>query len=349
MLTLFNRSMQEDFSQKLVEYAQGVLDVTGYNNALLASVSPAALDLPNDAKTRASGYYDNAVKNANNWIQKIARDCKVIPECIIGYDYLFKMNTDLLKIGLEELKTAPDNKEIKDSLDEILTTLKNDFGDYIKTAEDHIARIDGYYKNAKDDKDNFTRLLDDVSDAISLDEKIRDEIRRKIADAFAALSKAEFRLKEDELLLNNKAFIIISILTFGIPLIVTCMDKEEAEREINQQRQLINKYAKQLEDKIAAITALTLAQTSYQNLCTGIESLLSSSGAVVGVWKNLKNRFQAFADKIAEVNHDTDKIEIDQAIQAVNEMEENWKSLYSLSSALSKTEYETVVTSSNAA
>jgi len=349
MIRLFNRADREDFTQKLVDYGQGVLDVTGYNRALLVSVSPATLDLPDGVRTQATQYYNDAVHNANDWIQKIARDCTVIPECVVGYDYLFKMNADLLKSGLETLKTKPDDGDIKSSLSETLVGMGDDFAGFISDTETHIKRINDYYTQAKKDKEHFTQLLKDVASAISLDEKLRDEINAKIHSAYEALNKAELRLKEDDILLNKKAFIIVAVLTLGIALLVTCADRAVAEKEIKNQKRLIDEYTVQLQEKIAAITALTLAQTSYQKLCEGIEALMTSSGAVVDVWRDMKNRFQVFADTIATVSYGTDVKELDAAIAAVSEMSASWGSLYALSDALSKIEYETVTVSESAA
>lgn len=349
MLTLFSRADQEDFTQKLVDYGQGVLDVTGYNRALLTSVSPAALDLPEDVRTQAARYYNDAVHNANDWIQKIARDCTVIPECVVGYDYLFRMNAGLLKSGLEALRTDPDNGDIKSSLSGTLAGMGDDFAGFISDTEAHIKRINDYYAQAKKDKEHFTQLLKDVAAAISLDEKLRDEIKEKIRSAYEALNKAELRLKKDDILLNSKAFIIVAVLTLGIALLVTCADRAAAEKEIKNQKRLIDEYTGQLQDKLAAITALTLAQTSYQKLCEGIEALMTSSGAVVDVWRDMKNRFQVFADKIAAVGRGTDVRELDAAIAAVSEMSASWDGLYALSDALSKIEYETVTVSESAA
>ncbi len=342
MIILFSNKNKEDLTSGLAEYEKAVLEVTAYSTAILKAKSPRELDLPEKEKSAALICFNNAVLHSNNWIGVIVKHCRVIPQTIIGYNYLFNLNIEQLKQGLAELAKDPDNKSLKDSLAHTFGNISQATAAFASDSQKLTGNIKTFFTDVKGDNENFKNMIEVVKKTIKADEKELQEIVQKLGEAEKALAKAESRLKEDELLMNNKAFIIMGIIFLGIPLLIVTINETLAKKEIAAQTKLVEACKAGMASETLAIASLNAAQICYEGLCGRIESLLKSSNIIVKIWEDFSAQCDSFLKVISDAGTEFNQALIKEALEAIGSMEKNWESLYNVALSLSKVNYEVV-------
>lgn len=349
MIALFSKVLADDISKRLVAYEQGIMDVTAYNAALLAASSPSGLALPDHCKGAAVQNFNSARSNANKWMEVIVKHCRTIPETISGYDFQFKMNVKIISQSLEELSANPSDAGVKAALKKTLDGMCAVMDRYISDIKRNTDQINQYYDNAKINGGAFDKTLQDAVAEVARDKDKVREIQANIKKAADELNAASMRVKEEELLLGNAAYIILGILALGIPLLISSLDLNLARSKVSQEKALLDAYSSQLGAENQAIASLSLAQITYGQLCQRIGALLKSSSSVTLIWQNFKDECAAFAREITDLEKEVGAEEIKEAIAAVEAMQDNWKRVKSLSDVLKDVKYNIIRLNDNAA
>lgn len=332
-----------DYTSQLTEYQQAVMDIAAYNSALLHLKSPTQAGVTGENGKKADQCYQTILQNAQNWMQNISVHCRVIPETIASYDFLFQSEIETIKQGLGVLIDAPNNDATKDSVASTIACMNQIMSSYVTDIQNLIDEIDRYEAGNQAAVESFQTILDDIVQDLQQDQTSVTRIRSIIEEAQKTLYEESQRLKADETLLKNPLFIIISLFAAGIPLIAYGIDAKIAESQIKAQKLLIQTKMAELQHLNDTIISLTAAHTAYLQVQKQITSLLSSSKVILDIWNKLSDSAGSFASFLQDESKKLDSSGYRSALSEIDDMAKSWQSLSQFSSLLSNVHYEITV------